>query len=103
MTLARFRNGHLRGMTFVHGVKSYLYLLIFWTAGAFPCDSCLKIKTWCVILLCGNVKLTCCGLFYSKEIGNNNKMRYCPVVISGAITAGLQRVHCTRAVADPIA
>ncbi|GFX70110.1 hypothetical protein TNCV_4615481 [Trichonephila clavipes] len=43
--LARFRNGHLRSMTFVQGVPlpvpalSLLLLLIFWTAGAFPCDS----------------------------------------------------------------
>ncbi|GFT07431.1 RNase H domain-containing protein [Trichonephila clavipes] len=64
--LARFRSGHLRSMTFVQGVSlslpvpalSLLLLLIFWTAGAFPCDSCMKSKTWCVTLLRGKVKLT---------------------------------------------
>ncbi|GFW63373.1 transforming growth factor-beta-induced protein ig-h3 [Trichonephila clavipes] len=33
----------------------------------------MKIKTWCVRLLCGKVKWTWCRLFYSKGIGNNNK------------------------------
>ncbi|GFU69230.1 hypothetical protein TNCV_3285081 [Trichonephila clavipes] len=42
--LARFRSGHLPSMVFVQGVM--LLLLIFWTAGVFPWDSCLKIKTW---------------------------------------------------------
>ncbi|GFW87972.1 uncharacterized protein TNCV_216441 [Trichonephila clavipes] len=63
MAMARFRSGHLRGMTFVQGVQSFLtyplsllLLLIFWTAGLFPWDSCLKIKTWCVTLLRGKVK-----------------------------------------------
>ncbi|GFX17730.1 uncharacterized protein TNCV_475301 [Trichonephila clavipes] len=46
--LACLRSGHLRSMTFVQGVKSFflpvpalslLLVLIFWTAGAFPCDS----------------------------------------------------------------
>ncbi|GFT02217.1 RNase H domain-containing protein [Trichonephila clavipes] len=53
-TLARLRSGHLRSMTFVHGVKSFftpvsalslLLLLIFWTTGAIPCDCCMKSKT----------------------------------------------------------
>ncbi|GFU65496.1 uncharacterized protein TNCV_634191 [Trichonephila clavipes] len=56
--LARFRSGHLRSMTFVQEVKSFFTcpcsllaspLLIFWTAGAFPCDSCMKSKGWCVL------------------------------------------------------
>ncbi|GFT52422.1 uncharacterized protein TNCV_502501 [Trichonephila clavipes] len=49
--LARLRSGHLRRMTFCAGGKVFLYLslFIFWTAGAFPWDSCLKITTchWC--------------------------------------------------------
>ncbi|GFX16774.1 uncharacterized protein TNCV_4187481 [Trichonephila clavipes] len=54
--LVRFRSGHLHGITFVQGVVFlYLSLLIFWTAGAFPCNSYLKIKTSCVTL-CGKVK-----------------------------------------------
>ncbi|GFW17632.1 RNase H domain-containing protein [Trichonephila clavipes] len=65
-SLARFRSGHLRSMTFVQRsslsllvpVLSLLLLLIFWTAGAFPCDSCMKNKTWCVTLLRGKVKWT---------------------------------------------
>ncbi|GFS58980.1 RNase H domain-containing protein [Trichonephila clavipes] len=60
-SLARLRSGHLRSMTFVQGVKSFftcpcsslLLLLIFWTAGTFPCDSCMKSKTWCMRLLRG--------------------------------------------------
>ncbi|GFW17411.1 RNase H domain-containing protein [Trichonephila clavipes] len=52
--LARFRSGHLRIMTFVQGVSlslpipalSLLLLLIFWIAGAFPCDSCMRSKAW---------------------------------------------------------
>ncbi|GFW93501.1 uncharacterized protein TNCV_47041 [Trichonephila clavipes] len=78
--LARFRSGHLRNMTFVQGIKSFFTCpcsllaspLIFWTAGAFPCDSCMKSKTWCVTLLRGKVKWTWCRLSCSKGIGNNN-------------------------------
>ncbi|GFV88995.1 putative DD41D transposase [Trichonephila clavipes] len=47
--LARFRSGYLRSMTFVQGVKSFftcLSLLTLWTAGAFPCNSCMKIVCW---------------------------------------------------------
>ncbi|GFX56494.1 uncharacterized protein TNCV_74401 [Trichonephila clavipes] len=62
--LARQRRGHLRSMTFVQGVKSFFtcscsllaspaHLL---TVGAFPCDSCMKSKTWCVRILRGKVK-----------------------------------------------
>ncbi|GFT10881.1 RNase H domain-containing protein [Trichonephila clavipes] len=52
--LGRIRSGHLRSITFVQGVKSFftpvpvlslILLLIFWTAGTFPCDSCMKSKT----------------------------------------------------------
>ncbi|GFT81466.1 RNase H domain-containing protein [Trichonephila clavipes] len=57
--LARFRSGHLRSMTFAQGVKSFFtcpcsllaspaHLLDCW---AFPCDSCMKSKTWYVTLL----------------------------------------------------
>ncbi|GFW69616.1 uncharacterized protein TNCV_489601 [Trichonephila clavipes] len=64
--LMRFRSGHLSSMTFVQGVKSFftcpcsllassVHLLDFW---AFPCDSCMKSKTWCVRLLRGMVKWT---------------------------------------------
>ncbi|GFU91606.1 hypothetical protein TNCV_2543701 [Trichonephila clavipes] len=77
--LACFRSGHLRSMTFVQ-VKffftvpalSLLLLLIFWTVGAFPCDSCMKSKAWCVRLLRGKVKWTWCRLSCSKGIGNNS-------------------------------
>ncbi|GFX02583.1 RNase H domain-containing protein [Trichonephila clavipes] len=50
--LARLRSGRLRSMTLVQGVKSFfkvlslLLLLLFWTAGAFPCNSCMKSKSW---------------------------------------------------------
>ncbi|GFU33483.1 hypothetical protein TNCV_1797461 [Trichonephila clavipes] len=46
--LTRFRSGHLRSMTLVSlpvPALSLLLLLILWTTGAFPCDSCMKIKT----------------------------------------------------------
>ncbi|GFU93636.1 uncharacterized protein TNCV_3624621 [Trichonephila clavipes] len=77
--LARFKSSHLRIMTFVQGVKSSFtcpcsLLLIFWTAGPFPCDSCMRSKTWCGTLLRGKVKWTWCRLSYSKGIGNNNRM-----------------------------
>ncbi|GFX26516.1 hypothetical protein TNCV_4535281 [Trichonephila clavipes] len=36
-------------------VLSLLLRLIFWTAGAFPCDSCMENKAWCVRLLRGMV------------------------------------------------
>ncbi|GFX60210.1 uncharacterized protein TNCV_4533701 [Trichonephila clavipes] len=75
--LACLKSGHLRSMTFVQGVKSFFtcpcsLLLSFWTAGAFPCDSCMKSKTCCVRLLRGKVKWTWCRLSGSKGIGNNN-------------------------------
>ncbi|GFU69388.1 RNase H domain-containing protein [Trichonephila clavipes] len=78
--LARLRRGHLRSMTFVQFYSlslpvhalSLLLLLIFWTAGAFPYDSCMESKTWCVTLLRGKVKWTWCRLSCSKGIGNNN-------------------------------
>ncbi|GFW04225.1 uncharacterized protein TNCV_2669901 [Trichonephila clavipes] len=49
--LARFRSGRLRSMTFVQGVKSFFtcpcsLLLIFWTAGAFCRNSCMRSKIW---------------------------------------------------------
>ncbi|GFW40397.1 uncharacterized protein TNCV_1019551 [Trichonephila clavipes] len=76
--LARFRSGHLRSMIFVQGVKSctnlpvpalsLLLLLIFWTARAFPCDSCMKSKAWWGRLLRGMVKWTWCRLSCSKEL-----------------------------------
>ncbi|GFW05719.1 RNase H domain-containing protein [Trichonephila clavipes] len=79
--LPRLRSGHLRSMTFVQGESlslpvpalSLLLLHISWTAGAFPCDSCMKSKTWCVTLLRGKVKWTWCRLSYSMGMGNNNR------------------------------
>ncbi|GFT39926.1 uncharacterized protein TNCV_336381 [Trichonephila clavipes] len=77
---AHLGSGHLRGMTFVHGVKSFFicpyslspcslpasaHLL---DAGAFTCVSCLKIKTWCVTLLYGKVKWIWCRLSCPKGI-----------------------------------
>ncbi|GFU29666.1 transposable element Tc1 transposase [Trichonephila clavipes] len=55
--LARLRSGHLRGLIFVQEKSlslpvpalSLLLLLIFWTAGVFPSDSCMKSKTWCAV------------------------------------------------------
>ncbi|GFX17915.1 RNase H domain-containing protein [Trichonephila clavipes] len=63
--LAHFRRGHLHSMTFCAGGKvslpvpafSLLLLPIFWTAGAFPCDSCMKSKAWCERLLRGKGRL----------------------------------------------
>ncbi|GFV01233.1 hypothetical protein TNCV_3374671 [Trichonephila clavipes] len=54
------------------GGKVFLYLCLlspcfFWTAGAFPCDSCMKSNAWCVTLLLGKHKLTWCRLSCSKE------------------------------------
>ncbi|GFV99427.1 homeotic protein female sterile [Trichonephila clavipes] len=65
-TLARFRSGHLHSMTIVQGVKSFFTCPCslptsparLLTAGAFPCDSCMKSKTWCVTLLRGKVNKT---------------------------------------------
>ncbi|GFT39907.1 uncharacterized protein TNCV_2196221 [Trichonephila clavipes] len=73
---AHLESGHLRGMSFVHGVKSFFicpcslpaspaHLL---DAGAFTCVSCLKIKTWCVSLLYGKVKWIWCRFSCPKGI-----------------------------------
>ncbi|GFS59495.1 uncharacterized protein TNCV_3726001 [Trichonephila clavipes] len=92
--LARFRSGHLRSMTFVQGLSlsllvpalSLLLLLIFWTAGAFSCDSCMKSKTWCVRLLRGKVTWTWCRLSCSKRNGNNNNNNITKIKIQEQIT-----------------
>ncbi|GFV59512.1 uncharacterized protein TNCV_4791301 [Trichonephila clavipes] len=79
--LACFRSGHLRSVTFMQGVKSFFFTCPcsflaspahLLSAGAFPCDSCVKSKTWCVALLRGKVKWTGCRLFCSKRTGNSN-------------------------------
>ncbi|GFV18803.1 uncharacterized protein TNCV_4756901 [Trichonephila clavipes] len=77
--LTRFRSGHLRSMTFMKRVKSFFTcpcslptspvpLLDCW---AFPCNICMKRKTWCVTLLRGKVKWTWSRLSCSKGIGNS--------------------------------